>query len=239
MTDTPAAAATLTIASALHGERLWRRAGERDHTRDGHQVRLAVWQSTCVICGARSRSPPSNLGRRQPVSGASGHFEIAALGDRLDARPASAGDGRGSPRAVQHHQAREALRKDDEMTELYCPRCGGRQLRHGRVMVFDLDEDVGRTVWTVVESGHVTMRLRPSRYINASGARAGLLIAFDCSTCGDGLTLTLADEWGASFEWSFTSDAEDALAERAAGDDAALDRLWPGDEIAQGGEPAL
>jgi len=52
MPDTPAAAATLTIASTLHGERLWRRVGERDHvTRDGRNIVLAVWQSTCVVCG--------------------------------------------------------------------------------------------------------------------------------------------------------------------------------------------
>jgi uncharacterized protein (DUF983 family) len=43
--------------------------------------------------------------------------------------------------------------------------------------------------------------------------RERLSIAFRCATCGDGLTLTLADEWSASFKWSFTSEAEDALAE--------------------------
>ena len=42
----------LKASSALHGERLWRRVGTRDHvTRDGRSVVLAVWQSTCVICG--------------------------------------------------------------------------------------------------------------------------------------------------------------------------------------------
>ena len=38
--------------------------------------------------------------------------------------------------------------------------------------------------------------------------RERLSIAFRCATCGDGLTLTLADERGASFEWSFTQEAD-------------------------------
>ena len=42
----------LTIQSALHGERIWRRVGERDHTtRDGRPTVLALWELACVICG--------------------------------------------------------------------------------------------------------------------------------------------------------------------------------------------
>ena len=44
---------TVKIPSAIHGERIWRRVGTRDHvTRDaGRTVVLAVWQSCCVVCG--------------------------------------------------------------------------------------------------------------------------------------------------------------------------------------------
>jgi hypothetical protein len=38
----------LKVSSALHGERIWRRIGTRDHvTRDGRTVLLSVWQSSC------------------------------------------------------------------------------------------------------------------------------------------------------------------------------------------------
>ena len=126
------------------------------------------------------------------------------------------------------------------MTELSCPRCGDRELRRGKVEFFDPDVTRGVTRVTTIERQSTSRRLMPTAkvFLNPRGAQEGLTIAFDCSTCGDGLTLTLVDEWGASFEWSFTSEAEDALAAlRAAGDEAALDRHWPGDEIAQGGEP--
>ena len=37
----------------LHGERTWRRCGERSHmTRDGRHIVLVEWQTDCVICGA-------------------------------------------------------------------------------------------------------------------------------------------------------------------------------------------
>lgn len=43
---------TLTIPSKLHGDRIWRRVGERPYTtRDGRPILLAVWETPCVICG--------------------------------------------------------------------------------------------------------------------------------------------------------------------------------------------
>lgn len=42
------------MPSRVHGERVWRRIRERDHTlQDGRNIRLADWESTCVICGER------------------------------------------------------------------------------------------------------------------------------------------------------------------------------------------
>ena len=56
MTDAAATEAqaelVLTVSSFLHGERLWRHVGKREHsTRDGRTVSIAVWRSACVICG--------------------------------------------------------------------------------------------------------------------------------------------------------------------------------------------
>src|ERR1700730_1690444 len=35
------------------GPRTWRRVGFKDHvTRDGRQMKLAIWESACTICGA-------------------------------------------------------------------------------------------------------------------------------------------------------------------------------------------
>jgi hypothetical protein len=43
----------LTIRSAVHGDRVWRRIGERDYTcRDGREIVLAVWETRCVVCNA-------------------------------------------------------------------------------------------------------------------------------------------------------------------------------------------
>jgi hypothetical protein len=42
----------LTFQSVIYGERKWQRVGERDHvTRSGRHVVLAVWESSCGICG--------------------------------------------------------------------------------------------------------------------------------------------------------------------------------------------
>jgi hypothetical protein len=43
----------LVKPSRLHGDRIWRHVGERDHvTRDGRQIVWAVWRSQCVVCGS-------------------------------------------------------------------------------------------------------------------------------------------------------------------------------------------
>jgi hypothetical protein len=43
---------TITIPSSIHGPRTWQRLGVQQHvTRDGATTRVAVWQSTCMICG--------------------------------------------------------------------------------------------------------------------------------------------------------------------------------------------
>jgi hypothetical protein len=97
--------------------------------------------------------------------------------------------------------------------EVMCPRCGGLDLRHGRVTVFDREEDAEMTLVTTVDRGLSATRLLPlSEVTNPS--RHGLTIAFTCERCGDGIELRIAPYKGRTeFGWSFTSDAEDALAE--------------------------
>ena len=53
----------ITIASAIHGPRVWTRVGVRQHVcRDGRVVRLAVWESPCMVCGqAFEVSTPRNV----------------------------------------------------------------------------------------------------------------------------------------------------------------------------------
>jgi hypothetical protein len=46
-------AETLTLPSAIHGERRWRRVGELEvKRRKGKRFVWGRWQSACVICGA-------------------------------------------------------------------------------------------------------------------------------------------------------------------------------------------
>ena len=53
----------ITIACAIHGPRVWTRVGVRQHVcRDGRVVRLAVWESPCMVCGqAFEVSTPRNV----------------------------------------------------------------------------------------------------------------------------------------------------------------------------------
>lgn len=45
-------ATTLSMQSKLHGERIWRRVGERPYTtRAGRQIVLVAWETPCLICG--------------------------------------------------------------------------------------------------------------------------------------------------------------------------------------------
>jgi hypothetical protein len=48
----PAPDREIKARSSLHGERVWRRVGERPHrTRDNREVLLVVWETPCLICG--------------------------------------------------------------------------------------------------------------------------------------------------------------------------------------------
>jgi hypothetical protein len=43
---------TITIRSRRHGDRVFRRVGERQYQcRDGRKITLVIWQVACVACG--------------------------------------------------------------------------------------------------------------------------------------------------------------------------------------------
>jgi hypothetical protein len=55
-----------------------------------------------------------------------------------------------------------AVEFGDHGLELRCPRCGGTDLRHGQVTVFDRNEGAEMTVVTTVANGFAETRLLPS-----------------------------------------------------------------------------
>jgi hypothetical protein len=89
--------------------------------------------------------------------------------------------------------------------ELRCPRCGYTDLHHGRVTIFDRNEDAEMTVVTTVAGGLAEAHLLPSDTAgNPSFRRDGLAIAFACEGCGDDLELTIAQNGGSStVAWRF------------------------------------
>jgi DNA-directed RNA polymerase subunit RPC12/RpoP len=89
--------------------------------------------------------------------------------------------------------------------ELKCPRCSSHSLHHGRVTVFDREEDNELTTVTTVNAGLSATHLRPSTEVrNPSLRRDGIAIAFDCEECGDGIELTIAQHKGVTaFAWRF------------------------------------
>jgi hypothetical protein len=64
---------------------------------------------------------------------------------------------------------------------LKCPRCYESLLHHGRVTVFDREEDDGQTMVTTVEAkGSATRGRPPDEVANPSFRRDGIAIAFKC-----------------------------------------------------------
>lgn len=67
--------------------------------------------------------------------------------------------------------------------ELYCPNCGGFNLHHGRVEVFERSEDEKSGIHVVVDGKEVVVDTSMSG--NPSRRRHGLSISFECEVCGD------------------------------------------------------
>jgi hypothetical protein len=61
----PAAPVVVTVSSALHGDRLWRRVGDAGRPAGPRSWQLVEWSTACVVCGqpfsikARSTATPT------------------------------------------------------------------------------------------------------------------------------------------------------------------------------------
>jgi hypothetical protein len=85
-----------------------------------------------------------------------------------------------------------------------CPVCGGVNLHHADVSVFDRIEDEEKTVvTTVAESGEVTVRTEDSvKSLNPSRRRHGLLIQFWCEGNCEVPSLAVYQHKGSTYmEW--------------------------------------
>jgi hypothetical protein len=81
-----------------------------------------------------------------------------------------------------------------------CPNCGGDNLHHSPVTVFDRREDAPDTIVTEVENGRAAMRVTPSNQTrNPSSRRDGLAMSFWCETCPAKSEMTLEQHKGATF----------------------------------------
>ena len=89
-----------------------------------------------------------------------------------------------------------------EMKELECPRCGGNNLHHIYVTVWDREEDAKYTRLTSVANGNVKQSEELSEVVNPSLRRDAITIYFDCENCGDGLALSIIQHKGTTYtEW--------------------------------------
>ncbi|MCR5874394.1 hypothetical protein LRS10_09585 [Phenylobacterium sp. J426] len=104
-------------------------------------------------------------------------------------------------------------------SELLCPRCGGGNLHHEIVRVFDRHEDEHQTTVTQVRGSETIVSHQPSEGSgNPSSRRHGLTISFFCEACsrgqGDDVVLTIAQHKGATeVLWRFeggNADSDDA-----------------------------
>jgi hypothetical protein len=85
-----------------------------------------------------------------------------------------------------------------------CPVCGGNNLHHANVSVFDrVEDEVKTTVTTVAESGEVTVRTEDSaESLNPSRRRHGLLITFWCESNCEVPSLAVYQHKGSTYmEW--------------------------------------
>lgn len=79
---------------------------------------------------------------------------------------------------------------------LICPNCGGDNLKHFRVEVFERKEDKENGVHVQIEEGKVLLDQILDG--NPSSRRHGLSIRFVCEHCSAGSVLTIAQHKGAT-----------------------------------------
>jgi hypothetical protein len=91
-----------------------------------------------------------------------------------------------------------------DMAVLKCPSCGGNDLHHGLIKIFDRDEDDEFVTLTTMKDGLTTAGRIPSQGSgNPSSRRHGLTIDFWCEACeGETFTLGIAQHKGwTNIEW--------------------------------------
>ena len=80
---------------------------------------------------------------------------------------------------------------------LRCPHCGGSNLHHEWIEIFDQSACCGATYRVSVDSGGVGVRIGPDTWKdNPSARRNGLKIFFSCETCPEKPVLSIAQHKG-------------------------------------------
>jgi hypothetical protein len=82
-----------------------------------------------------------------------------------------------------------------------CPACGGANLHHNEVTVYDRKEDAVEVRETkVIMGGAVTSLMVPSKASrNPSGRRGGIAIGFWCETCPALFEFTISQHKGTTY----------------------------------------
>lgn len=86
---------------------------------------------------------------------------------------------------------------------LACPKCGGDNLHHNSVAVYERDED--NLITTVAELGNNQVHIHQKPSIlsgNPSPRRDGVVIGFSCENCDISFELAIIQHKGTTFfEW--------------------------------------
>lgn len=98
------------------------------------------------------------------------------------------------------------INPSSQNSELVCPRCASTYLHHGAVTNYDRSEDEETVTKAVVNGKDVSITAGAPNDGNPSSRRHGLVIAFSCEACGDGLELTVAQHKGMTLMgWRYES----------------------------------
>jgi hypothetical protein len=82
---------------------------------------------------------------------------------------------------------------------LLCPHCGGENLAHDEVRLYNRDEDAATVRWTLADASRVnTSLISNDESGNPSARRHGLAIRFRCEACGRAHKLTIAQHKGST-----------------------------------------
>jgi hypothetical protein len=88
----------------------------------------------------------------------------------------------------------------DESEDLICPFCGGANLHHETVTVYDRREDEEEVTVTVVMDGiSIVQRTDSEGAGNPSRRRNALMITFSCETCWEIPKLVISQHKGSTF----------------------------------------